>query len=178
MRILRGKWRGRSITFPGASGTRPLSERAREGLFNSLEARTTLANKTVLDLFAGSGAVGLEFLSRGAIACTFVEKDPGVINHLKNLVKAWNIQNCVRIIQADVLLFLKGPVTPADFIYIGAPYRYWQRKTVLTLIYELGWLRAGGYCILEHPLYESYSEWRGFAHSARYLSGCLSFFTW
>jgi len=178
VRILRGKWRGRSIAFPGAPSTRPLSERAREGLFNSLEARTSIANKTVLDLFAGSGAIGLEFLSRGASACTFVEKDPGVLTHLRNLVREWDIQSFVQIIQADVLVFLKGPVIAADFIYIGAPYRYWQRKTVLSLIRERGWLRPGGYCILEHPLYESYSDWEGFIHRARYLSGCLSFFTW
>jgi 16S rRNA (guanine(966)-N(2))-methyltransferase RsmD len=178
VRILRGKWRGRSIPFVGAPQTRPLSERAREGLFNSLETRTTLAGKTVIDLFAGSGAVGLEFLSRGAAFCTFVEKDPRLITYLKHLAETWDLTKYVQIIQNDVIAFLQVPPKPADFIYIGAPYRYWQRKTVLSLIRTRGWLNPGGYCILEHPLYESYTDWEGFVHSARYLSGCLSFFTW
>ncbi len=178
MRILRGKWRGRSIAFPGTPSTRPLSERAREGLFNSLEARTSIPQKTVIDLFAGSGSIGLEFLSRGAIRCTFVEKDPQAAAHLRRLAQAWGISQSIQILQMDALLFLKGPVKPADFIYIGAPYRYWQRKTVLSILRDRGWLNPGGYCILEHPLYESYSEWGGFVHSARYLSGCLSFFSW
>ena len=176
VRILRGKWRGRPIPFPGSPHTRPLSERAREGLFNSLEARTTLTGKTVIDLFAGSGAIGLEFLSRGAAACTFVEKDPQVFAHLKRLIEAWGLTAQTRLVQSDVVAFLQGAVQPADFIFIGAPYRYWQRKTVLQLICERGWLRPGGYAILEHPLYESYDEWASLVHKARYLSGCLSIF--
>jgi len=178
MRILRGKWRGRPVVFPGSPTTRPLSERAREGLFNSLESRTNLVGKEVIDLFAGSGAIGLECLSRGAAFCLFVEKAPSVVRHLRRLLSEWGIEAQAQVIQADVQTFLQGPVKSADFIYVGAPYRYWQRPHVLDEIYHRGWLRQGGYCVLEHPLYESYAQRPGFVHSARYLSGCLTLFTY
>jgi 16S rRNA G966 N2-methylase RsmD len=105
-----------------------------------------------------------------------VEKDPQVFAHLKRLTEAWGLTAQTRLVQSDVVAFLQGAVQPADFIFIGAPYRYWQRKTVLQLICERGWLRPGGYVILEHPLYESYDEWASLVHKARYLSGCLSIF--
>ncbi len=80
-----------------------------------------------------------------------MEKDPKVFAHLKRLTEAWDSPQ-TRLVQSDVVAFLQGAVQPADFIFIGAPYRYWQRKTVLQLICERGWLRPGGYAILEHPL--------------------------
>lgn len=177
MRILRGKWRGRAIAFSGAAFTRPLSARAREALFNTLESRWSLRDKRVLDLFAGSGAVGLEFLSRGAAFCTFVEKEPSVLQHLRRLVEQWGIASQVRIVGADVLAFLEGPPQPVDFIYVGSPYRYWKRAQVLEAVWR-GWLAPGGCCVLEHPLYESYADRPGFWREARYLSGRLSFFVY
>ncbi len=177
MRILRGKWRGRAIDFPGAASTRPLSARAREALFNTLESRWSIPGKRVLDLFAGSGAVGLEFLSRGAAHCTFVEKDPVVLRHLRQLVERWGISLQVQVVAADVLDFLAGPPQSFDFIYIGSPYRYWKRAAVLEAV-RGGWIGPGGCYVLEHPLYESYADRPGFWRAARYLSGLLSFFVY
>ncbi|MGZ8335858.1 MAG: RsmD family RNA methyltransferase, partial [Allosphingosinicella sp.] len=84
MRIIAGAWRGRPIDAPPGHATRPTSDRAREGLFSMLQSRLgSFADLRVADLFAGTGALGLEALSRGAAYCTFVEKDRSALDTLK-----------------------------------------------------------------------------------------------
>src|SRR6218665_1739038 len=89
MRIISGQWRGRPLDAPKGDATRPTSDRAREGLFSMLASRLgSLQDLRVADLFAGTGALGLEALSRGAASCTFVEKDKAALDALRaNIAK-------------------------------------------------------------------------------------------
>ena len=176
MRILQGKWQGRTVPFPSGAPTRPLTEKAREALFHILSHRWRITGAKVLDLFAGSGAVGLEFLSRGASHATFVEKDPNAVRSLRQLLQAWQAQNQATVVLQDALAFLEGPPQPMDFVFAGPPFRYWQKKTLLEKILTGGWLRKGGCCILEHPTYETYHTYPGFWRTERYVASQLSFF--
>lgn len=176
MRILQGKWQGRTVPFPSGAPTRPLTEKAREALFHILSHRWRISGAKVLDLFAGSGMVGLEFLSRGASQATFVEKDPKAVQALRQLLQAWQAESQATVIAQDVLTFLSGTPQPMDFIFAGPPFRYWQKKTLLEKLLTGGWLRKGGCCILEHPTYESYADYPGFWRSERYVASQLSFF--
>ncbi|MCX8111660.1 MAG: 16S rRNA (guanine(966)-N(2))-methyltransferase RsmD [Bacteroidia bacterium] len=174
MRILRGKWQGRAIPFPEGAPTRPLTEKAREALFNILSHRWRIEGSRVIDLFAGTGAVGLEFLSRGATHAIFVEKDYRAAQALRQLLRDWEAP--AELHQVDVISFLRCSPTEADFIFAGPPFRYWKKKDLLTLIFQNRWLRSGGCLILEHPTYEDYNEYPGFWRSERYVASTLSFF--
>ncbi|GIV23964.1 MAG: 16S rRNA (guanine(966)-N(2))-methyltransferase RsmD [Bacteroidia bacterium] len=176
MRILQGKWQGRTIPFPTGAPTRPLTEKAREALFNILTHRWSLQGKEAIDLFAGSGSVGLEFLSRGAAHVTFVEKDLRAITSLRQLLTQWNALSCATLLPTNVETFLQSTPKPADFIFAGPPFRYWHKRRLITLILQKGWLKPGGCFILEHPLYESYADMPGFWREEKYVASRLSFF--
>lgn len=163
------------MPFPDGAPTRPLTEKAREALFNILSHRWQIAGSHVLDLFAGSGAVGLEFLSRGAAQATFVEKDPRAATMLRQLLKAWEAPASLH--QVDVMHFLARTPEPMDFIFAGPPFRFWQKKDLIDRILRGGWLRPGGCFILEHPLYEQYQDDPHFWRRETYVASGLSFFT-
>ena len=106
-RIIAGTARGRKIAVP-SEGTRPTSDRAREGLFSSLEARFGLANEVVLDLFAGSGALGLEAASRGAAEVTMVDNNPRAVKTIIANSKVVGDHPAVRAVEAKASVFLAG----------------------------------------------------------------------
>lgn len=177
MRILQGEWQGRSIPFPRGISARPLTEKAREALFHILTHHWgSLTGCQAIDLFAGCGTVGLEFLSRGAAYITFVEKEALAARSLHTLLQAWGAAHRSRVLLMQVETFLQQPAEPADFIFAGPPFRYWRKKILISLILERGWLNPGGCFILEHPLYESYEEMPYFWRVAQYVSSKLSFF--
>jgi 16S rRNA (guanine966-N2)-methyltransferase len=110
-RIIAGQARGRRLRVPPGPGTRPTSDRAREGLFSSLLTLVDLDGARVLDLFAGTGALGLEALSRGAAAVTFVEDDPEALRALRANVEAVGLAGAV-VVADRVERFLTGPAEP------------------------------------------------------------------
>jgi 16S rRNA (guanine966-N2)-methyltransferase len=119
MRIIAGKWRGRPLVAPEGQATRPTSERAREALFSMLASRVgSFEGLKVADLFAGSGALGLEALSRGAASCIFVEKDRAALDSIR--------ANLARLgAQADILPASAERVAlphPVDLAFLDPPY--------------------------------------------------------
>ncbi len=118
MRIISGKWRGRPIKAPTGTETRPTSERAREALFSMLASRVgSFEGLRVCDLFAGTGALGLEALSRGAAHCTFVEQDRYALEALKANIAAFGADATVRAQAAE---HFKGG--PFDLVFADPPY--------------------------------------------------------
>ena len=121
MRIVAGKWAGRDLTSPMDRRVRPTAEHVRAGLLNALYA--DLKDARVLDLFAGTGALGLEALSRGAARCDFVETRPASLHALKANVAALRMRDCTRIFKRDALPFAAALVTDTyDIAFLDPPY--------------------------------------------------------
>ncbi len=106
--------------MPPGSATRPTSDRAREGLFSSLQSLVDLDGARVLDLYAGSGALGLEALSRGAAAVTLVEHDPTALVALRRNVADLGV--AASVVDGDVARFLQRPPSPYDLVLLDPPY--------------------------------------------------------
>ena len=121
-RIVAGLARGRRLRVPGGQGTRPTSDRAREGLFSTLASLTDLDGARVLDLYAGTGALGLEALSRGAVAVTLVEDDPSALRALRENVDAVGLPGA-HVVGDRVERFLAAaPEARYDVALLDPPY--------------------------------------------------------
>ncbi len=127
MRIIGGSWRGRTIASPPGSSTRPTSDRAREGLFSALLSRVgSFEDMDVLDLYAGSGALGLEALSRGAATATFVESDRRVADVLRRTIASLgDDERRTRVIVARVESerVARSVQRPVSLLFADPPYR-------------------------------------------------------
>ena len=141
-RIIAGSHRGRRLQVPPGTGTRPTSDRAREGLFSSLQSLTDLDGADVLDLYAGSGALGLEAVSRGAAGATLVEDDPIAVQVLHQNVELTGL--AATVVEADVSRFLLRPASAYRVILADPPY-----ATELDLEATLPWLEPDGVLVLE-----------------------------
>lgn len=147
-RIVAGVAGGRRLAVP-PKGTRPTSERVREALFSAVEAAMDLDGARVLDLYAGSGALGLEALSRGAAAATFVESDRPAISVLEKNIAAVGLpgaevrRGTVRSVLATT------PPAPYDLVLADPPYRIDPREVDTVLAALTGWTAPGALIILE-----------------------------
>ena len=126
MRIVAGQWRGRRLTAPPGAATRPTADRVRQALFDMLlhapwGGRDTIQGARVLDLFAGSGALGLEALSRGAAHATFVEHDRTALAALGANIAACAAQDRCQVLPIDA--FAIPPGEAADLVFLDPPYR-------------------------------------------------------
>lgn len=127
VRIIGGRWRNTRLPVPTLPGLRPSSDRVRETLFNWLMPR--LSGARVLDLFAGSGALGLEAVSRGAAHATLVERDVQLARNLSAVVTRLGAADALAVVQADALRWLQGaPAQQADLVFIDPPFAdgLWQ----------------------------------------------------
>jgi 16S rRNA (guanine966-N2)-methyltransferase len=120
-RIIAGSAGGRRLETPRGPDTRPTSDRVREALFSALEARGLIEGAAALDLFAGSGALGLEAASRGAASVVLVDSARGAADVARRNAAALGLTG-VRVVQAPVLRYLAGPPAPADLVLLDPPY--------------------------------------------------------
>jgi 16S rRNA (guanine966-N2)-methyltransferase len=121
-RIIAGEARGRRLQVPSGEVTRPTSDRAREGLFSSLQSLGDVDGARVLDLYAGSGALGLEALSRGAVSATLVEDDPAALNAIRDNVDTTKLPGA-HVVPMRVEVFLAAAPEPRyDVAFLDPPY--------------------------------------------------------
>ena len=120
LRIIGGQWRGRKLTFTPADGLRPTSDRIRETLFNWLTPHIHAAR--CLDLFAGSGALGLEALSRGARYCDFVDTSAAALGQIADHLKTLQAEESGACIPGPARQFLQGSSSPYDMVFIDPPF--------------------------------------------------------
>ena len=146
LRIIGGRWRGRKLRFPPSSAIRPTPDRVRETLFNWLGARVSGAS--CLDLFAGSGALGLEALSRGAARVTFVERDAAAARELRARLAEWGASGAA-VVQADALRFLAGPAEPFDVVFLDPPFASDLLPEAAGLLAKRRWLAPGALIYVE-----------------------------
>lgn len=147
LRIIGGDWRSRKLTFPDIGGVRPTPARTRETLFNWL--RFHLAGARCLDLFAGSGALGLEALSRGAAHSVFVDHTPELIKALNNNLALLRADNA-RVVRQDIDAFLAGPGEGFDVVFIDPPFRQGWLTRLLPMLANNGWVKPGSWVYVEY----------------------------
>ena len=149
MKIIAGQWRGRSLLAPAGDATRPTSARAREGLFSMLVSRLGgFEGLIVADLFAGTGALGLEALSRGAAHCTFVERERAALDKLRRNLDMLGGGERAEIVTQGVE-HVRPPARPCDLILIDPPYGTGLAQMALDRIAAGGWLAPGGWLSVE-----------------------------
>ena len=148
MRVISGTAKGIQLQAVPGSGTRPITDRVKEAVFNILG--DTIVGSQVLDLFAGTGSVGIEALSRGADQAVFVEKHPKAIATIRTNLRRTALGADARVVRADVFKFLARSPRPFDLIYIAPPqYQALWSKTLLALDSMPGWLSADGLVIVQ-----------------------------
>lgn len=152
LRIVGGAWRGRRFRFPAVEQIRPTPDRVRETLFNWLGPGIQRAR--CLDLFAGSGALGLEALSRGAAHTTFVECVPAAARELSARLQEWGAPNA-RVVQSDASHYLRtgraDEAGPFDIAFLDPPFGGDLLPAAARLMEEGGWLAAGALIYVEAP---------------------------
>ena len=149
MRIISGQWRSRPLIAPKGDTTRPTADRTRETLFSMLASRLgSFEELAVLDLFAGSGALGLEALSRGAATCTFVEHDAAALKALET-----NIEKLGANAQSDIrrssVLSLGSAIKPFDIVLMDPPYASGAGSVALDKLGRLGWFVTSAWISIE-----------------------------
>jgi 16S rRNA (guanine966-N2)-methyltransferase len=149
MRIIAGEWRGRKLQAPAGDATRPTADRTRETLFSMLVSRIgSFEDLVVADLFAGSGALGLEALSRGAASCLFVEQDAAAIRSLRANISALRAQDRSEVRAGSVLTL--GPASkPLDLLLLDPPYASGAGVVALEKLARLGWVGPASWISLE-----------------------------
>jgi 16S rRNA (guanine966-N2)-methyltransferase len=147
VRIIAGDWRGRPIAAPAGDATRPTADRAREALFSMLTSRLgSFAGLVVADLFAGTGALGLEALSRGAARCTFVEQDRAALAALKANVDRLGAGERAIVRAQSATAFAGGPF---DLVMMDPPYGQGLGETALAHLLAIGAVSSGTLISLE-----------------------------
>lgn len=149
MRIISGEWRGRKLVAPKGEATRPTADRTRETLFSILTNRVgSFEGLQVADLFAGSGALGLEALSRGAANCLFVEQEREALGAIKDNIATFDARTRTRV-EAMSVMQLRARSEPLDLILLDPPYKTGAGEVALDRLLRLGWIGEATWIALE-----------------------------
>ncbi len=170
MRVITGKARGLQLKAPRGLDTRPTLDQVKEGMFSAVQFE--IEGRRVLDLFAGSGQLGIEALSRGADSCVFVDagREPCRIIR-ENLMRAKLLENA-RVVQADYLVFLKSCRERFDLILLDPPYAEDFLENALKTISEIDILTNGGIILCERPVEKAFFDrFPGLIHHRDYRYG-------
>jgi 16S rRNA (guanine(966)-N(2))-methyltransferase RsmD len=168
VRIIGGLWRSRIIEFPDAEDLRPTPDRVRETLFNWLGR--DLTGMACLDLFAGSGALGFEALSRGAAAVVMIEKNPAALRALRDNARKLDATG-LTVVRGDALEFVRSARSRFDVVFVDPPYRLGMQVAALGLL--RGLLAAGGRVYVEGDA--AFEPPRGWAVFRRARAGNVHF---
>jgi 16S rRNA (guanine966-N2)-methyltransferase len=148
VRIISGQWRGRPLDAPSGQATRPTADRVRETLFSMLTSRLgSFDGLRVADLFAGSGALGLEALSRGAAFAAFVENDSAAASIIRRNVERLGARDQTRVLGGSALGLPASE--PFDLVFADPPYAAGSGTAVVEAVAKAGWLAPGGWMSVE-----------------------------
>ena len=151
MRIISGRYKGRTIATVRDQSVRPATDRVRETIFNILAHRMDLNGSRVLDLFAGSGSLGLEALSRAASRAVFVENSRDALRHLRENVRSLGCDSEAEIVDMDSIAFVGQADDRYDLVFADPPYRYGRTEELPELIFARGLVGDHGFLVVEHP---------------------------
>ncbi len=178
MRIITGLYKGRRLSTVPDLSVRPATERVRQTLFNMLVNRMEFEGITVLDLFAGSGSLGFEALSRGASRVVFVEREQDALRHLEENATALGCLDAVEILSMDAMQYVRTTSDRCSLAFADPPYAYAETERIPQELFSRGIVNAGGYLLIEH------ASMLHFETSALYTAGpekkfgrtCVTFF--
>ena len=161
MRIVGGSAGGRRLAVPPGQGTRPTTDQAREGLFNTLASLVDLAGARVVDLYAGSGAVGLEALSRGAAHALLVERDQKAAAVARRNAAELGLPGAQIVVGPVERVVETTPGQPYDVVFLDPPYALADGALaeVLTALIEKRWLDRDGVCVVERARRSPAPDW-------------------
>lgn len=155
MRVIAGEWRGRKLAAPSGEQTRPTADRTRETLFNMLASRLgSFEGLAVADLFAGSGALGLEALSRGAASCLFVEQDAAAVKAIRVNIDTFGARARAVVQQGSVMALAPAKLAH-DLILLDPPYGTCAGQVALDRLLRLGWIGEATWIALETEAVET-----------------------
>lgn len=175
MRIIRGKYGRRRFDVPRNITARPTTDFARENLFNVLENMDDLEGKTALDLFAGTGAISFEFLSRGCSCVTAVEQASTQAGFIRSVAERLGDRN-IKVIKGDVFRFCQSCREKFDFIFADPPYNHPDFGKIPAMILESQMTKPGTVIIIEHSKSFDFSELPHFHEHRAYGSVNFSIF--
>ena len=158
MRIITGSLKGRKINIPKGLDVRPTADRTKESMFNIIEVRKYLKGARILDLFAGSGNLGFEAISRGAESVLFVDYSSENIKLIEKNASQFGVEKQVRSRVSDIQDFLQSPVIAYDFIFCDPPYEYAWMLEMIEEILNNKWLKDDGWFMLEHDKRHRFSD--------------------
>jgi 16S rRNA (guanine966-N2)-methyltransferase len=165
MRVVGGELRGRPLATPRSNSIRPTTDRTREALFNILEHRyrDKLEGARVLDLFAGTGALGIEALSRGAAQCLFIEESAEGRGLIRTNVEAFGLQGRTKIFRRDAArLGEVGTIQPFGLLFADPPYGKGLGEAAFRSALAGGWLIPGALCVIEETAEAGVEPGEGF----------------
>ena len=179
MRIITGKYKGRHFDIPRSFKARPTTDFAKENIFNVLNGYIDFEDATALDLFAGTGSISLELLSRGCSQVVSVEMDRDHHRFITECMKKLlgdNHNTQSQVIRGDVFRFVKSCHLQFDFIFADPPYALEQLPKIPDLIFEKGLLKEGGIFVFEHGKQNDFSKHPNFVEHRSYGSVNFSIF--
>jgi len=174
MRIISGSHKGR-ILRPQGLPVRPTTDMAKESLFNILNNYIDFEEVKVLDLFAGTGNISLEFVSRGASLVMSVELNGRCVDFISKMATDFKFKNLTTI-RANVLTYLARPAGSYDVIFADPPYDLENREQIPQLVFENKWLTDDGWFVMEHDKYISFKNHPCFSEERRYGKIHFTFF--
>lgn len=175
MRIIGGRYRNRRLHPPAGIAARPTTDFAKEGLFNALQHSVALEGIRVLDLFAGTGSISLEFLSRGADEVVSVDSDRRLFDFMQRTARELN-ETRWRMVRADAFTFLGAQRGVYDIVFADPPFALEGIDRIPTLVQQAGLLGADGVLIVEHMDKVSLAHLPGFQRQRSYGLIQFSFF--
>ena len=170
MRVITGKARGVSLKTPSGMATRPTSDRVKEALFSIIQF--DIANASVLDLFGGTGQLGIEALSRGAKQAVFVDQRQDACDLIRENLRRTNLAENAKVVKSDYLAYMQRCTEKFDIILLDPPYAEVFLENSLKMITEIDILETGGIIITERPVGKELPwEFSGFTRSKDYKYG-------
>ena len=170
MRVISGKARGVALKAPDGMKTRPTTDRVKEAMFSIIQF--DLPGAMVLDLFGGTGQLGIEALSRGARAAVIVDQDRAACNLIRENLQRTKLQDLAKVVQSDYACYLHSCRDKFHIILLGPPYAEEFLKNSLKIITEIDILHSGGIIVCERPVGKDLClEFNGYTRSEDYKYG-------
>lgn len=151
MRVISGEYRGRILKSVNILSVRPATDRVKQTIFDVLSTRLDLEGAMVLDLFAGSGSLGIEALSRGAAHATFVETNRDAARCIRQNLTALGCLDRADVLEEDALWFVRSCRQQYALVFADPPYAYEHTAGIPELVFTSSIVQPGGYLVVEHP---------------------------